>query len=302
MAPPEKYRFKVCDGYHRYYRLDRGWLYQVTYHHPLALSGPPTQLAVISRRSKLTSTEGARPVFNMIDDSLLQSLPEDPELGFIALINNLDPWLEKVSGSERDVARKLYGETLTAFIGERGLNPALPRRQDYQSLNDWWDDFRNSVMNFKAKCIFRRDRGDITPPNPDLSDEIKDDYEEARSILSRSPRGAAALLRLAIQKLCKELGEQGENINQDIASLVRKGLPIQVQQALDAVRMIGNEAVHPGQIAISDNPAIAATLFRLVNFIAEKMISEPKAIEQIYGSLPPEKLAAIQRRDSRAAC
>jgi hypothetical protein len=32
------------------------------------------------------------------------------------------------------------------------------------------------------------------------------------------------------------------------------------------------------------------------------MISEPKAIEQIYGSLPPEKLAAIQRRDSRAAC
>jgi hypothetical protein len=143
------------------------------------------------------------------------------------------------------------------------------------------------------------DVGDAPLLNGDLPDDVLADYEEARSILSQSPRGAAALLRLAIQKLCAELGEPGKNINEDIASLVRKGLPVQVQQALDAVRVVGNEAVHPGQIEVSDNPAIAATLFGLVNFIAEKMISEPKAIEQIYGSLPPEKLAAIQRRDGR---
>ena len=70
-----------------------------------------------------------------------------------------------------------------------------------------------------------------------------------------------------------------------------------MQQALDAVRVIGNEAVHPGQMAVSDDPAIAATLFGLVNFIAEKMISERETIEQFCGSLPPEKLAQIQRRD-----
>jgi hypothetical protein len=239
----------------------------------------------------------------MIDDSLLQNLPEDPELGFVALVNNLDRWLETASANatptERDAARKLYAEALVAFVGVRRLDAPLPPRRDYGSLTDWWDDFRNEVMNLKAQSIFRQERGDIALPNLDLSDEIKSDYEEARSILSRSPRGAAALLRLAIQKLCKELGERGENINDDIKSLVRKGLPVQVQQALDAVRVIGNEAVHPGQIAISDNPAIAATLFRLVNFIAEKMISEPKAIEELYGSLPPERLAVIQRRDSR---
>lgn len=146
------------------------------------------------------------------------------------------------------------------------------------------------------------DIGSAPLPNQDLPPDALTDYEEAQSILSKSPRGAAALLRLAIQKLCAHLGEPGKNINEDIASLARKGLPVQVQQALDAVRVIGNEAVHPGQMEISDSPEIAATLFALVNFIAEKMISEPKAIEQIYGSLPPEKLAAIQRRDSRAAC
>lgn len=103
------------------------------------------------------------------------------------------------------------------------------------------------------------DFGAAPLPNQDLSADVLRDYEEARSILSRSPRGAAALLRLAIQKLCKELGEPGKNLNNDIGALVRKGLPAQVQQALDAVRVIGNDAVHPGQIDVSDNPEIAGT-------------------------------------------
>ena len=84
-------------------------------------------------------------------------------------------------------------------------------------------------------------------PNEDLPDDIKADYEEAASVLQKSPRAAAALLRLALQKLCKHLGGKGKSIQEDIDLLVDKGLPKGVLQAMDAVRIIGNEALHPGQ-------------------------------------------------------
>src|SRR5258708_10595476 len=42
-------------------------------------------------------------------------------------------------------------------------------------------------------------------PNADLSDDIKLDFDEATKILDLSPRGAAALLRLCVQKLCTQL-------------------------------------------------------------------------------------------------
>jgi hypothetical protein len=136
-------------------------------------------------------------------------------------------------------------------------------------------------------------------PNPDMPDEIRADYAEANSIANASPRGAAALLRLAIQKLCKHLGKAGKNINEDIAALVADGLPAKVQQALDTVRVIGNEAVHPGTIDLRDDPSIVAQLFRLTNFIVQKMITEPNEIDGIYSRLPDRKRGEIERRDRR---
>ena len=137
------------------------------------------------------------------------------------------------------------------------------------------------------------------PPNPDLPSNVLEDFEEASKIANLSPRGAAALLRLGIQKLCVTLGATGSHINNDIALLVSNGLPQSVQQALDIVRVIGNEAVHPGVLDLKDDRQTVNSLFSLVNFIAEKMITEPRKLAELYRALPPEKVAAIEKRDSK---
>lgn len=140
-------------------------------------------------------------------------------------------------------------------------------------------------------------KSSVPIPNDDLNSEIKKDYNEAAEILEKSPKSAAALLRLAIQKLCKQLGESGENINDDIGKLVKKGLPVKIQKSLDIVRVIGNESVHPGQINLDDNKETAYKLFDLINLIANTMITQPKEIDNLYDTLPKEKLDGITKRD-----
>lgn len=142
-------------------------------------------------------------------------------------------------------------------------------------------------------------RGEAPPPNSDLPADVKADYEEAASVNTLSPRAASALLRLAIQKLCLHLGGNGKNINDDIQILVAKGLPVSVQQALDVVRVVGNNAVHPGLMDVKD-AEIVGELFSLVNVIAEYMISLPNRIGGLYERLPEGAKQAIEKRDKKA--
>jgi hypothetical protein len=144
--------------------------------------------------------------------------------------------------------------------------------------------------------MFYPDNGNAPFPNPEMPENVKKLYVEAASIHMKSPRGAAAILRLGLQILCKELGEEGKNINTDIAKLVKKGLPEIVQQSLDIVRVTGNDAVHPGQIDTDDAETVKQ-LFNLSNIIVEYMIALPKRISGIYLTLPKDKIRGIEERD-----
>ena len=153
---------------------------------------------------------------------------------------------------------------------------------------------------WKNKKLIFPNTGTSALPNEDMPQDVKEDYEEARTILNLSPRGAAALLRLAIQKLCKHLGGTGENINTDIGYLVKNGLPARLQQALDSVRVIGNNAVHPGQIDLKDDVDTANKLFAFINIICDNQITQPKQINEFYTEKIPENLkGAIDKRDGR---
>ena len=117
------------------------------------------------------------------------------------------------------------------------------------------------------------------PPN------VRRESEEASQTLEASPRGAAALLRMAIEKLCKELGVSGESLKDDIAFFVREDVDARVQKVLDAAQIIESNAIRPGQIGPGGDRATAETLSGLVNLICEKLIMEPRHLQAVYTKL-----------------
>ena len=159
------------------------------------------------------------------------------------------------------------------------------------------DDLEYCVCSHCHKYSFWRKEKMLFPSignapfaNADLPKEIKEDYEEARAVLTNSPSASAALLRLTIQKICKYLGEKGKNLNTDIESLVKKGLPEKIEESLRMLRVIGRGAIPPGKIDFRDDTNTAEKLFTVVNLIADVMISQPDEINMLLDSLPPEKL------------
>ncbi|HEY3700178.1 MAG TPA: DUF4145 domain-containing protein [Spongiibacteraceae bacterium] len=140
----------------------------------------------------------------------------------------------------------------------------------------------------------------VALPNVDMEQAIQDLYIEASAIVVDSPKGATALLRLALQLLLKQLGKCGKNINNDIKELVAEGLSPKIQQALDLLRVVGNNAVHPGQIDLEDGRDIALKLFHVLNFIADEMISKPKELDLLYSDVVPEETKKhINERDGK---
>ncbi|HVX34839.1 MAG TPA: DUF4145 domain-containing protein [Hyphomicrobium sp.] len=150
------------------------------------------------------------------------------------------------------------------------------------------------------EIIFPQASAPVEKANSDLPDDATKDYEEAAAILVRSPRGACALLRLCLMKLMVHLGHSG-NLDDDIKSLVRAGLDIEVQQSCDVVRVIGNNAVHPGVIDLRDDRATAERLFQLINFITDQLITQPLKRAKFYDTMIPDGTkASIARRDGKA--
>ncbi|MGB3161562.1 MAG: DUF4145 domain-containing protein [Carnobacterium sp.] len=159
-------------------------------------------------------------------------------------------------------------------------------------------DETNPIVKFTRETLIYPQTDPIAPtPHKDMPDDIKKVFDESSSVLNLSPRASAALSRLALDMLLPFLGQEKGDINTRIGNLVKGGLPVTIQQSLDALRVIGNHAVHPGKMDLTDDKEIAISLLELLNFIVEDRITQPNKIRNIYSKLPESIRKTIENRD-----
>ena len=135
------------------------------------------------------------------------------------------------------------------------------------------------------------DISSVELPNQDLPPDIMGLYKEAESVLNKSPRAAAALLRVALEKLCQEHGDRGKSLKENIDLIAQNGnIPPHLMDGMTAVRVVGNEAVHPGKINFEskETPKMVEALFEMINFIAYDMITRRKRAEAICKKAAPK--------------
>jgi hypothetical protein len=220
------------------------------------------------------------------------------------------PWMpgsEILDDIDKDVGDEARAGTREYFTKRLARKPFEERNEQAVYLRNQLDNvFAGQCYSCDAWSIWVADeliyhnQKYTVLPTAEMPDDVKTDFLEAAAIVDVSARGAAALLRLCIQKIVMALGEKGENLNNDIGLLVEKRkITAEIQKALDVVRVVGNNAVHPGVIDFKDNKTIAIQLFSLVNVIVESTIAAPKHIKNIYESVVPETArTAIEKRDA----
>jgi hypothetical protein len=107
----------------------------------------------------------------------------------------------------------------------------------------------------------------VFPTRIDKTPElVEEDLEEAAAILNKFPRGAAALMRVCIQKLVPLLEDNDKELNQRISSLVRKGLEMEMQQAMDVLQVLRSD---PVQLSRLESQADKKTILRFLDSLKE---------------------------------
>jgi hypothetical protein len=122
-------------------------------------------------------------------------------------LRNFERWKAHNQGVvafiEKLLSREIFFETheSTAYLQTQLMNLNASRCYSCGKIAVWRAD----------ELIYPINHISIAP-NEGMRPDVKMDFLEANKILDKSPRGAAALLRLCIQKLIIHLGEEKAKI------------------------------------------------------------------------------------------
>lgn len=121
-----------------------------------------------------------------------------------------------------------------------------------------------------------------------IPQQIRDDYEEAVSIIDKSPKASATLFRRCLQGMIHDFwGIHEKNLNAEITKLKDEVTPSQ-WNAIDGLRRIGNIGAHMEadvNTIIDIEPNEAKSLQKLIELLLEKWYINRYEEEQLYADI-----------------
>lgn len=117
---------------------------------------------------------------------------------------------------------------------------------------------------------------------------IRQDYEEAHTIMNDSPKAAATLARRCLQGMIRDFwGIHKGTLNAEIGEL-KAIIPASQWKAIDAVRKIGNIGAHMEKdvnLIVDVEPGEAAKLIRLIEHLIDKWYIDRHDTEELYADI-----------------
>lgn len=131
-----------------------------------------------------------------------------------------------------------------------------------------------------------------------VPEAIRTDYEEACSILCKSPKAAATLARRCLQGMIHDFWSiHGKNLNAEITQL-KDHVPAAQWTAIDAVRSVGNIGAHMEQdvnLIIDISVEEAAKLLKLIEHLISKWYVDRHESEELYQDVA--SIGAVKQED-----
>lgn len=121
-----------------------------------------------------------------------------------------------------------------------------------------------------------------------IPESIRNDYEEACSIVNLSPKASATLSRRCLQGMIRDFWEIKEN---NLAKAIEKlegKIPTPQWKVIDAVRRIGNIGAHMEKdinLIIDIDPGEAEKLLKLIENLLEHWYINRHEQEQLYADI-----------------
>lgn len=121
-----------------------------------------------------------------------------------------------------------------------------------------------------------------------IPESIRQDYEEAYSILSLSPKASATLSRRCLQGMIRDFWKISERTLFEEITALKDKIPASQYQAINALRQLGNIGAHMEKdtnLIIDIEPQEAQYLLKLIELLLQQWYVERHEQEKLYADI-----------------